>query len=104
MEACCDSFNSLNPFWLFKTQNHPLWINPRNSLINSTSDTPKTDPTPTPPKVALKAWFLHYLFRHFRKLVKQIRLAHDVQVACAIHGQAFGLGGAVLEVGEGSQQ
>ncbi len=61
-------------------------------------------PYPHSPKVALKAWFLHYLFRHFRKLVKQIRLTDDVQVACAIHGQAFGLGGAVLEVGEGTQQ
>ncbi|RMP56157.1 hypothetical protein ALQ20_103083 [Pseudomonas syringae pv. atrofaciens] len=59
---------------------------------------------PHSPKVTLKAGFLHCLFRHFRKLVKQIRLTDDVQVACAIHGQAFGLGGAVLEVGEGTQQ
>ncbi len=33
---------------------------------------------PHSPKVTLKAGFLHYLFRHFRKLVKQIRLADHV--------------------------
>lgn len=94
MEACCDSFNSQNPP-VDKPSQFADQLDQRYS---------QNRPCPHSPKVTLKAWFLNYLFRHFRKLVKQIRLTDDVQVACAVHGQAFGLGGAVLEVGEGTQQ